>query len=179
MKATFGMGCFWCTEAVFQRLKGVKKVTSGYSDGKMKNPTYEDVSSGESGHAEVSQIEYDPKEISYEDLLYVFWRIHNPTTINQQGADFGTQYRSVIFYHNDEQKRLAENSKKEAQKLYDNKIVTEILPFKKFYPAENHHQDYYNKNKFYPYCQVVIDPKIKKLQEIIKHKTSNTDSKMA
>ena len=170
IKATFGMGCFWCTEAVFQRLKGVKKVTSGYSGGKMKNPTYEDVSSGESGHAEVSQIEFDLSVISYEDLLYVFWRIHNPTTMNQQGADVGTQYRSVIFYHNEEQKKLAENSKKEAQKLYENKIVTEILPFDKFYPAENYHQDYYNKNKFYPYCQVVIDPKIKKLQEILNNK---------
>ena len=164
------MGCFWCTEAVFQRLKGVKKVISGYSGGTNENPSYEDVSSGESGHAEVSQIEYDPNEISYEDLLYVFWRIHNPTTINQQGADVGTQYRSVIFYHDEEQKKLAENSKKKAQKLYDNKIVTEILPFKKFYPAENYHQDYYNKNKFYPYCQVVIDPKIKKLQEILNNK---------
>jgi|SRR3989344_281809 len=170
IKATFGMGCFWCTEAVFQRLKGVKKVTSGYSGGKMKNPTYEDVSSGESGHTEVSQIEFDLSVISYEDLLYVFWRIHNPTTMNQQGADVGTQYRSVIFYHNEEQKKLAENSKKEAQKLYENKIVTEILPFDKFYPAENYHQDYYNKNKFYPYCQVVIDPKIKKLQEILNNK---------
>ena len=164
------MGCFWCTEAVFQRLKGVKKVISGYSGGKMKNPSYEDVSSGESGHAEVSQIEYDLNEISYEDLLYVFWRIHNPTTMNQQGADVGTQYRSAIFYHDEEQKKLAENSKKQAQKLYDNKIVTEILPFKKFYPAENYHQDYYNKNKFYPYCQVVIDPKIKKLQKILNNK---------
>ena len=164
------MGCFWCTEAVFQRLKGVKKVVSGYSGGEMKNPSYEDVSSGESGHAEVSQIEYDLNEISYEDLLYVFWRIHNPTTMNQQGADVGTQYRSAIFYHDEEQKKLAENSKKQAQKLYDNKIVTEILPFKKFYPAENYHQDYYNKNKFYPYCQVVIDPKIKKLQKILNNK---------
>ena len=164
------MGCFWCTEAVFQRLKGVKKVISGYSGGTNENPSYEDVSSGESGHAEVSQIEYDPNEISYEDLLYVFWRIHNPTTINQQGADVGTQYRSAIFYHDEEQKKLAENSKKQAQKLYDNKIVTEILPFKKFYPAENYHQDYYNKNKFYPYCQVVIDPKIKKLQKILNNK---------
>ena len=164
------MGCFWCTEAVFQRLKGVKKVISGYSGGTNENPSYEDVSSGESGHAEVSQIEYDPNEISYEDLLYVFWRIHNPTTMNQQGADVGTQYRSAIFYHDEEQKKLAENSKKQAQKLYDNKIVTEILPFKKFYPAENYHQDYYNKNKFYPYCQVVIDPKIKKLQKILNNK---------
>ena len=166
----FGGGCFWCTEAAFQRLKGVKKVISGYSGGTNENPSYEDVSSGESGHAEVSQIEYDLNEISYEDLLYVFWRIHNPTTMNQQGADVGTQYRSVIFYHNEEQKKLAENSKKEAQKLYENKIVTEILPFDKFYPAENYHQDYYNKNKFYPYCQVVIDPKIKKLQEILNNK---------
>jgi len=170
-KATFGMGCFWCTEAVFQRLKGVKKVTSGYSGGTMENPSYDDVSSGESGHAEVSQIEYDPKEVSYEDLLYVFWRIHNPITMNQQGADVGTQYRSAIFYHDDEQKNLAEKSKEDVQKLYDDKIVTEILPFDKFYVAENYHQDYYNKNKFYPYCQVVIDPKIKKLQEILKHKS--------
>ena len=170
IKATFGMGCFWCTEAVFQRLKGVKKVTSGYSGGKMKNPTYEDVSSGESGHTEVSQIEFDLSVISYEDLLYVFWRIHNPTTMNQQGADVGTQYRSVLFYHDEEQKKYAENSKKKAQKLYENKIVTEILPFEKFYPAENYHQDYYNKNKFYPYCQVVIDPKIKKLQKILNNK---------
>ena len=168
--ATLAGGCFWCLDAIFTRLKGVEKVVSGYSGGEMKNPSYEDVSSGESGHAEVSQIEYDLNEISYEDLLYVFWRIHNPTTMNQQGADVGTQYRSAIFYHDEEQKKLAENSKKQAQKLYDNKIVTEILPFKKFYPAENYHQDYYNKNKFYPYCQVVIDPKIKKLQEILNNK---------
>ncbi|OGK13501.1 peptide-methionine (S)-S-oxide reductase [Candidatus Roizmanbacteria bacterium RIFCSPHIGHO2_01_FULL_38_15] len=172
-KATFGMGCFWCTEAVFQELKGVKKVTSGYSGGKMKSPTYEDVSSGQSGHAEVSQIEYDPKEISYEDLLYVFWRIHNPTTLNQQGADVGTHYRSVIFYHDEEQKKLAERTKKKAQKLYDEPIVTEIVPFKEFFPAENYHQEFYKKNKYSPYCQIVIDPKIQKLRKMLSNKTSN------
>ena len=169
-KATFGMGCFWCTEAVFQRLKGVKKVTSGYSGGTMKNPSTDDVHYKDTGHAEVSQIEFDPKEISYEDLLYVFWRIHNPTTLNQQGADIGPEYRSVIFYHDEEQKKLAEKSKEESQKLYDGQIVTEIVQYKNFYSAESYHQDFYKKNKYSPYCQIVIDPKINKLQEILNNK---------
>ena len=169
-KATFGMGCFWCTEAVFQNIKGVKKVTSGYSGGNKKNPTSDDIYYGNTGHTEVSQIEFDPKEVSYVELLYVFWRIHNPTTLNQQGADVGAQYRSVIFYHDEEQKKLAENSKKEAQKLYDGRIVTEIVKYKDFYPAEDYHQNFYKKNKQSPYCQIVIDPKIRKLQEILKNK---------
>lgn len=166
MKATLGMGCFWCTEAVFQQLKGVTKVTSGYSGGDMDNPSYDDVSSGSSGHAEVTQIEFNPGEISYKDLLYVFFHIHNPTTMNRQGADVGTQYRSVIFYHDDEQKKVAEEALIEAQKDYDEKIVTEIVPFQSFYPAEKYHQNYYKNNQDFPYCQIVIDPKIQKLKKI-------------
>ncbi len=164
------MGCFWCTEAIFERMNGVKKVTSGYSGGHTQNPTYDDVSSGETGHAEVTQIEFDPKEISYEDLLEVFWKIHNPTTLNRQGADVGTEYRSIILYHDEDQHKIAEKSKEKAQKNFDGPIVTEIVPYAAFYKAEDYHQQYYNKNKQYPYCQIVIDPKIKKLQELVKHK---------
>ena len=164
--AVFGGGCFWCTEAVFQRLKGVVKVTSGYAGGAMDNPGYHDVSEGSTGHAEVVKIEFDSEVISYPDLLEVFWNVHNPTTLNQQGADVGTQYRSIILYTSDKQKKKAEESlrKLEESKQYDGKIVTEIKPLNKFFYAEDYHKDYYNKNKEEPYCQLVINPKLEKLK---------------
>ncbi len=168
-KATLGMGCFWCSEAVFQQLKGIKKVTSGYSGGELPHPSYDEVSAGNTGHAEVIQIEFDSQEISYEEILYVFWHIHNPTTLNKQGADVGTQYRSVIFFHNNEQKIIAEKTKQEIQKEYEDLIVTEISPYTSFYEAEDYHKNYYKDNREYPYCQIVIDPKIQKLKLIAKN----------
>ena len=164
-KATLAGGCFWCTEAIFQRLKGVEKVESGYTGGQVKNPTYEQVSSGTTGHAEALQITFDPSVISYEKLLDIFWATHDPTTLNQQGADHGTQYRSAIFYHDEEQKKLAEASKQllTEEKKYDRQIVTEIIPATEFYKAEERHQNYYDNQPYYPYCTVIIDPKIKKL----------------
>ena len=170
--ATFGNGCFWCTEAVFQRLKGVKTVASGYSGGSVKNPTYQQVCTGTTGHAEAIQITYDPKEISYEDLLAVFWHSHDPTTKNRQGPDVGTQYRSVIFYHSDEQKQLAEKNKKklDESRLFHAPIVTEIVPFKAFYRAEDYHQDFYNQNSAHPYCRAVIGPKLEKVKKVFKDK---------
>ena len=172
-KATLGMGCFWCSEAIFQQLKGIKKVTSGYSGGELPHPSYDEVSAGNTGHAEVIQIEFDSQEISYEEILYVFWHIHNPTTLNKQGADVGTQYRSVIFYHNDEQKISAEKTKQEVQKEYEDLIVTEISPYTSFYEAEDYHKNYYKNNKEYPYCQIVIDPKIQKLKLIAKNQLAS------
>jgi peptide-methionine (S)-S-oxide reductase len=168
--ATFGSGCFWCTEAVFQRLKGVEKVVSGYAGGHVVNPTYRQVCSGDTGHAEVIQVQYDPSQTSYEQLLEIFWKTHDPTTPNQQGNDYGPQYRSVIFYHNDEQKRLAEEYKKKLDqaKIWKDPIVTEISPFTNFYPAENYHQDYYNQNRNQPYCTFVIRPKIEKLEKVFR-----------
>lgn len=160
------MGCFWCTEAIYQQLKGITKVTSGYAGGQKVNPTYEQVCTGETGHAEVSQIEFNPEEISLENILYVFWRMHDPTTRNRQGADVGSQYRSIILYSSDEQKQIAEKSMKEAQSLYPDQIVTEIKPLETFYPAEQYHQNYYKDNREYPYCRYVIDPKIEKLKKI-------------
>jgi len=154
--ATFGEGCFWCSEAIFKRIKSVKKVESGYSGGITENPTYEDVCSDSTGHAEVVQVTFDPKIISYEEILEFFWKSHDPTTLNRQGADVGTQYRSVIFYHNEKQRKAAEKSLKEQQKVFSNKIVTSILPFEKFYKAEGYHQDYYEKNKNAPYCRLII-----------------------
>lgn len=164
-KATLAAGCFWCAEAIFKRLKGVKKVVSGYSGGDKENPKYDEVASGKTGHAESIQIEFDPKTISYEKLLKIFFHLHNPTTLNQQGADIGTQYRSAIFYHNLEQKIIAEKVKEKIEKgkVYERPIVTEIAPYKNFYKAENHHQEYYEKNKETAYCKVVIDPKLQKL----------------
>lgn len=166
-KATLGGGCFWCTEAVFQDLKGVHKVVSGYAGGQVENPTYHQVCTGRTGHAEVVQITFDPEIISFEDLLYVFWRTHDPTTLNRQGADVGTQYRSVIFYHTEEQKALAEKSQAEtdASGLWHNPIVTEISPFTKFYEAETYHQNYFNQNAYQPYCRAVIDPKVRKFRK--------------
>ena len=170
--ATFGSGCFWCTEAIFERVNGVVKVESGYAGGTVKNPTYEEVCSGTTGHAEVTQITYDPKVIAYDELLEVFWKTHDPTTLNRQGNDVGTQYRSVIFYHNDEQKRLAGKYKEELNKsgIWENPIVTEITPFTNFYPAENYHQDYYENNPAQPYCSFVITPKVEKFEKVFKDK---------
>lgn len=163
-KATIGAGCFWCVEAVFERLEGVHSVVSGYAGGTKPNPTYEEVCGGMTGHAEVAQITFHPSKITYEQLLDVFWQSHNPTTLNQQGADVGTQYRSVIFYHDEKQKASAAKSKLEAQKHFQDPIVTEIKPLTRFYQAENYHQDYYRNNPVAPYCLLVIKPKLKKLK---------------
>lgn len=163
--ATFGGGCFWCTEAIFKRLKGVISVMSGYAGGTMENPSYEDVSSGATGHAEAVQIEFDPKEVSYETLLKIFFAFHDPTTKDRQGGDVGAQYRSVIFYHNGDQKNQAESFIRELEKkrVYKSPIVTEVAPIGNFYTAEEYHQNFFAKNPSYPYCQLVIDPKIQKL----------------
>ena len=171
-KATLAGGCFWCTEAIFKRLKGVTSVIPGYTGGTFENPTYKQVCDGSTGHAEAIQITFDPKIISYKTLLDVFWHTHNPTTINQQGADIGTQYRSAIFCHNYKQKEEALQSKKEAQEseVYIEPIVTEIVPFIHFYEAEEYHKNYYNANKNNPYCAFVIDPKIQKLLKEFKKK---------
>jgi len=163
--ATLANGCFWCTEAIFQMVKGVSSVQSGYAGGSVENPTYEEVSDGDTGHAESLQIEFDPKVVSFKDILFIFFRTHNPTTLNQQGADVGTQYRSVIFYHNEEQKKAAEESLNEAQSLYDDPIVTAIEPFTNFYPAEDYHKNYYELHKTAPYCRLVIDPKVQKMRK--------------
>jgi peptide-methionine (S)-S-oxide reductase len=163
--ATLGGGCFWCIEAIFERLDGVKSVTSGYTGGQTDQPTYEDVCTGLTGHAEVAQIEYDAQKISYDKLLEVFWEAHDPTTLNRQGADVGTQYRSAIFYHNDAQRQAAEKSKAEAAKQFDRPIVTEIKPLTKFHKAENYHQDYFRNHSNAPYCNYVIKPKLEKLRK--------------
>jgi peptide-methionine (S)-S-oxide reductase len=170
--ATFANGCFWCTEAVFQQLKGVEKVTSGYSGGHVKNPTYEEVCNKKTGHAECLQIEYDPTKISFDELLEVFWKTHDPTTLNRQGNDVGPQYRSVIFYHNEEQKRKAEKYKAalDANGVFDAPIVTTVEPITTFYPAENYHKDYYQNNTSQPYCYYVIKPKMEKLKKIFADK---------
>jgi peptide-methionine (S)-S-oxide reductase len=166
--ATFGSGCFWCTEAIFQRVNGVEKVESGYSGGRVKNPTYKEVCSGLTGHAEVIQVTYNPSVISYDELLEIFWQTHDPTTLNRQGADVGTQYRSVIFYHTPEQKQLAEQYKikLDASGAFDRPIVTEISPFTAFYKAEDYHQNYYNLNGSAPYCAYVIQPKLDKFKKV-------------
>jgi peptide-methionine (S)-S-oxide reductase len=170
--ATLGAGCFWCVEAVFQDLKGVKSVKSGYTGGKIKNPTYKEVCSGLTGHAEVAQIIYDPAVISFDELLEVFWQTHDPTTLNRQGADVGTQYRSAVFYHNEEQKKLAEAYKQKLNeaKVFDNPIVTEISPLTEFYVAEDYHQNYYNLNGEQGYCRMVIRPKVEKFKKVFKDK---------
>jgi peptide-methionine (S)-S-oxide reductase len=166
--ATFGAGCFWCVEAVFQELKGVQKVQSGYMGGELSNPTYKEVCSGLTGHAEVIQLQYDPDSISFDELLEVFWSSHDPTTPNRQGNDIGTQYRSVIFYHSDEQKRIAEEYKKKLNdsKAFPKSVVTEIVAASQFYPAEDYHQDYYNQNSDAPYCSYIIKPKLDKLRKV-------------
>jgi peptide-methionine (S)-S-oxide reductase len=164
---TLGGGCFWCTEAVFEQLKGVEKVESGYSGGSVPNPTYEQVCGGDTGHAEVSQITFDPKVVSLNDILKVFFTVHDPTTLNRQGNDAGTQYRSVIFYRNAQQKTVAEQVIKEiaAAKIWDGRIVTEVTPFKAFYRAEDYHQEYFRLHGAQPYCQIVIAPKVAKFRE--------------
>ena len=166
-KATFGGGCFWCTEAFFLNLKGVTKVESGYSGGKVKNPGYREVCSGLTGHAEVIQITFDPATVGYEDLLEIFWNTHDPTTLNRQGADEGTQYRSVVFYHNEEQMRMAEQYKQqlEASHVYKTPIVTEISPLINFYAAEDYHQNYFALNQNQGYCEYVIRPKVEKFKK--------------
>jgi peptide-methionine (S)-S-oxide reductase len=162
--AMLGGGCFWCMEAVYERLPGVVSVTSGFAGGHTANPTYEEVCTGTTGHAEVTQIEFDPAKISYAKLLDVFWQAHDPTTLNRQGADEGTQYRSIILYHGEQQKLVAEKSKQEAQRNFKHPIVTEIVPFTKFYPAEEYHQGYYDAHSNAAYCQFVIAPKLEKLE---------------
>ncbi|BDC17234.1 peptide-methionine (S)-S-oxide reductase MsrA [Acidianus sp. HS-5] len=161
-KATLGGGCFWCTEAVFSRVRGVVDVKPGYSGGKVPNPTYEEVCTGETGHAEVVQITFDPSVISYKEILEIFFAIHDPTTPNRQGNDVGPQYRSIILYHNDEQRKIAEEMVKEVAKKLGKKVVTEVVPFNAFYEAEDYHHNFYDTHRRYPYCRLVIDPKIKK-----------------
>ena len=170
--ATFAGGCFWCTEAVFLEIKGVEKVVSGYIGGKTINPTYKEICTGETGHAEAIQITFNPNEVAYEDLLEVFFGTHDPTTLNRQGADVGTQYRSAIFYHSEAQKTKAENYIQllEKEKLYDKKIVTKVSSASVFYPAEDYHQNYYNQNSSQGYCQMVIAPKLEKLRKYYKSK---------
>jgi peptide-methionine (S)-S-oxide reductase len=171
-QATFGAGCFWCTEALFQRLKGVRSVTSGYSGGHVKQPSYKQVCTGQTGHAEVVQVVFDPRQVSYAELLEVFWGTHDPTTPNRQGHDVGTQYRSVIFYHNAAQRQLAEAYKQKltAARAFPAPIVTEIAPFTEFFPAENYHQEYFELNGHQPYCQMVIRPKVEKLHKVFADK---------
>lgn len=170
-EATFGAGCFWCVEAIFEEVKGIESAVAGYAGGTITNPTYRQVSSGQTGHAEVARITFDPSKISYEELLEVFWHTHNPTTKNRQGADVGPQYRSVIFYHNGTQKEVAEQSleKTDASDLWDDPIVTEIKPLSNFSVAENYHQNYYDNNPNAGYCQVVIAPKLKKFRKDFPH----------
>jgi peptide-methionine (S)-S-oxide reductase len=166
--ATFGGGCFWCVEAVYQQLNGVVSVASGYSGGPRANPSYEQVCSGATGHAEVIQIVYDATKISFDELLQVFWTVHDPTTLNRQGADVGTQYRSVVFYHNDNQKELTESyiEKLNAEHAFNNPVVTEVSPLTVFYKAEDYHQNYYNDNQNQPYCSFVIQPKVEKFKKV-------------
>ena len=175
--ATFGAGCFWCVEAVFLELEGVVAVESGYSGGTLLNPTYEQICTGATGHAEVCRIRYDPAKIGYDDLLEVFWKTHDPTTPNRQGNDVGTQYRSVIFYHNQQQKALAERYKREldASGAFQSPIVTEIVPAAEFYEAEQYHQDYYRNNPQQGYCRVVIGPKLEKFRKVFTDKLKTGD----
>lgn len=171
--ATFANGCFWCTEAIFEQLDGVINATSGYMGGQIKNPTYKEVCAGTTGHAECLQIVYNPEKISFDELLEVFWQTHDPTTLNRQGADVGTQYRSAVFFHNDEQKEKAEKYKEELNKngAFEKPIVTEITAFSTFYPAEDYHQQYFeNNNNTNPYCRVVIQPKLEKFKKVFKDK---------
>jgi peptide-methionine (S)-S-oxide reductase len=163
--ATLGGGCFWCVEAVYERLPGIISVVSGYAGGQTENPTYEEIGTGKTGHAEVVQIKYDPAKISYEKIIDLFWEAHDPTTLNRQGADTGPQYRSIILTENDDQMRIANESKTRAQTKSKSPIVTEIVPLTKFYPAEDYHQDFYRENPMHPYNQAVIRPKLKKLDE--------------
>jgi peptide-methionine (S)-S-oxide reductase len=169
---TLGAGCFWCVEAVFQNLNGVLSVTSGYSGGTIANPSYREVCTGQTGHAEVCNVVYDPSKVSFDEILEVFWKTHDPTTMNRQGNDAGTQYRSAIFYHTQEQKETAEKYKREldASGAFDKPIVTEISPFTNFYKAEDYHQNYFNENGDQPYCRFVIQPKVEKFKKVFKDK---------
>ncbi|MFM2179639.1 MAG: hypothetical protein RL015_3737 [Verrucomicrobiota bacterium] len=175
--AIIGGGCFWCVEAQYKMLKGVKKVVSGYAGGAVDNPTYKQVCNGDTGHAEVVEIQFDPALISFKDIIDLFWLAHDPTTLNQQGADIGTQYRSTIMYLNDEQKKIAEASMVEAQKEQADKIVTEIVPLKKFYPAEDYHQDYFTNNPTAGYCRVVVGPKVAKFRQKLADKQKLLEAK--
>lgn len=169
---TFGAGCFWCVEAMFSDLNGVEKVISGYAGGTIKNPSYKEVCTGSTGHAEVCQVIYNPKIITFKELLEVFWQVHDPTTLNRQGGDVGTQYRSAIFYHNNEQKEIAEDYMKilNEEKVYPDPIITEITAFTNFYPAEDYHQDYFELNGEQPYCKAVVRPKVEKFRKVFKDK---------
>ena len=171
-KATLGGGCFWCVEAIYQQMKGVKDVMPGYAGGSTSNPSYEEVCSGSTGHAEVIQITYDPSVVSYAELLEVFWKVHDPTTLNRQGPDVGTQYRSIILYHDDKQKAIAEDSKQEINKsgFYEDPVVTEIVPLTKFYKAEAYHNNYFKNNPNQPYCSFMIKPKLEKFEKIFQDK---------
>tara|TARA_Y100001972_G_scaffold129236_1_gene195546 strand:- start:6778 stop:7305 length:528 start_codon:yes stop_codon:yes gene_type:complete len=169
---TLGSGCFWCTEAVFTRLKGIESAVSGYSGGFKSDPTYEEVCSGSTGHAEVVQVTYDEKEISVEEILEVFWKTHDPTTLNRQGNDVGTQYRSAVFYHNDKQRDVATALKKKLDEsgAWSDPIVTEVTPFEQFYPAEDYHSNYFEQHGMQPYCQFVVAPKVEKFKQVFKEK---------
>ena len=169
-QATFAAGCFWCIEAAFLELRGVEKIVSGYTGGQSENPDYKSVCSGSTGHAEVIQIDFDPEVISFDALLEVFWTVHDPTSLNRQGADVGTQYRSAIFYHNDQQREQAEASRQKLTEagVYDNPIVTEIVPLEQFYPAEDYHQNYFALNPGNPYCQAVARPKVEKVRKLFR-----------
>ena len=171
-KATFAGGCFWCTEAVFQRVEGVENVTSGFIGGTIKNPAYREVVTGRTGHAEAVEILFDPEKVSFEELLYIFFTTHDPTTLNRQGNDVGTQYRSAVFYHNEEQKNQVKEviDVLENEQIYSDSLVTEVTEAGPFYKAESEHDDYYNQHRSQPYCQVIIDPKIKKLQKAFAEK---------
>jgi len=177
--ATFGNGCFWCTEAIFQELNGVKQAVSGYSGGHVKNPSYKEVCTGSTGHAECLQIIYDPSVISYDELLEVFWKTHDPTSLNRQGNDVGTQYRSVIFYHNEQQKKLAEKYKEQLQNegAFSDPVVTVIEPFTVFYPAEDYHQEYFSLHGNEPYCSFVIAPKVEKFRKVFKSKLKKAEAR--
>jgi peptide-methionine (S)-S-oxide reductase len=173
--ATLGSGCFWCIEAIYQDLNGVLGLKSGYSGGHIENPTYRQVTSGTTGHAEVIQFSFDPNVISFEEILEIFWSTHDPTTLNRQGADVGPQYRSAVFYHNEKQKEVAEfyKEKLDSSGAFDKKIVTEISPFSNFYAAEDYHQNYFNDNGMQPYCQIVIKPKVDKFKKVFADKLKN------
>lgn len=177
--ATFGAGCFWCVEAVFQEVAGVESVTSGYCNGHVKNPTYQEVCSGLTGHAEVCQIKFDPQKVTFDELLEVFWQTHDPTTLNRQGADAGTQYRSAVFYHDDQQRQAAEQRKKQLDEanIWPNPIVTEITEAEKFYPAEDYHKNYFKLNPNEGYCRFVIQPKVEKFRKVFKEKLKKGSSR--
>ncbi len=174
-KATFGAGCFWCVEAIFQNLEGVTQVVSGYTGGQVENPSYQQVCSGTTGHAEVTQITFDPEIISFTELLEIFWKTHDPTTLNRQGNDVGSQYRSAVFYHNQDQKEESERmlAQLEASQVWPNPIVTEIGPIGIFYLAEDYHQNYFSDHSEQPYCQLIIKPKIQKLEKLFGNKVKN------